>query len=81
MASFIRRILRSLFIVWAISVAGAVVAPAQTPAPGKPPVQGQTQDPEEKLTIETNLVPLRVTVTDQQGRAIRELKVNKLWQS
>lgn len=76
MASFIRRLFLPLFIVTAITLAGSTVAPTQTPAPVRPPVKEveRPQDPEEKLVIETDLVPLRVTVTDQQGRSIRQLK-------
>lgn len=76
MTSFIRRLLLPLIVVSAISFAGNRVAPAQTPAPVSPPVTKgeQPQDPEVVLKVETNLVPLRVTVTDREGRSIRQLK-------
>ena len=74
MVSLAGRVLLSLFIVCAISAGVATFAWAQTPTPSPPTIKQQPQGPDEKITIETDLVPLRVTVTDREGRAIRELK-------
>jgi len=67
-----------LLLVWSLCASAAtVVAFAQsTPVPVKSPVPKAEQKPEmeEVLKIETNLVPLRVTVTDQLGMAVTELK-------
>lgn len=67
-----------LLLVWSLCASAAtVVAFAQgKPAPVKSPVPNAEQKPEmeEVLKIETNLVPLRVTVTDQLGKAVTELK-------
>src|SRR5712691_6746417 len=74
MVSLAERVLLSLSIVCAISAGVAAFASAQTPKPSPSTVKEQPQGPDEKLTIETDLVPLRVTVADREGRAIRELK-------
>ncbi len=51
---------------------GKSTAPTPTPAPAISPAPDEAD--KEVLKIETNLVPLRVTVTDRQGRAITGLK-------
>lgn len=67
-----------LLLVWSLCASAAtVVAFAQsTPVPVKSPVPKAEQKPEmeEVLKIETNLVPRRVTVADQLGKAVTELK-------
>ena len=77
MATVTRKIFLML-LVWSLCASAAtIIAFAQgKPAPVKSPVPNAEQKPEmeEVLKIETNLVPLRVTVTDQLGKAVTELK-------
>ena len=75
MAFTIPRLLLLLLLVW-IVFAAARLAPAQQPRPSAtiPPEKGEQQEPVETLKIETNLVPLNVTVSDRAGRAMTALK-------
>lgn len=77
MALSMRQIVSLLLSVGALMCMVAGHSFAQSGAArGVPPAQpiGQQQDPEDTIKIETNLVPLRVTVTDRSGQAILGLK-------
>jgi Ca-activated chloride channel family protein len=57
----------------------AVPAPAQgqptpSPSPGAPEIKGQEVDPEELLTVDTNLVNLHVRVIDRNNRPVNDVK-------
>lgn len=78
MRGVMRQILFPALLVWSICVAAAAtVASAQDkPVPGKSPAPGaeQKSKSEDVLKIETNLVPLKVTVTDRLGKAVTGLR-------
>lgn len=71
----IRRLLSLLLLVWTMSAAGTLAAAQEPTSSATPTHKGvQPQDAVETLKIETNLVPLNVTVSDRAGRAVIALK-------
>lgn len=75
MALTARQIFPSVLLAALLTIAAGKISFAQVPTPTPSPAQGAGQEmPEETLKIETNLVPLNVTVTDRLGRAVTGLR-------
>ena len=75
MALTARQIFPSVLLAALLTIAVGKISHAQVPTPSPSPAKSAGQEmPEETLKIETNLVPLNVTVTDRTGRAVTGLR-------